>query len=245
MKRTKQVVYNDMLREIELSSQALKLPDKIQEEATNIFKKYMKKYGLQGKKIDQYAPAFVYLACKKWNQPITTKLMNEMFNLDIEIISKNGKGTVISSRKGSLVIAKIARKIGRELGENFQPIGIDKYIEMAQAKVLSDDMCKTRAMFLLEYMKTHDITLNNSPAFAAAVAYLADRLEGYRIPEHDYCIAIGTTEVALRNCKKKMLKVIPNIKRHGTKYVWKDYGPIKTPVETGQDNVPNNDNEKQ
>jgi len=201
--------YDNIVREIGIDCSALKLDRKIENEAIQILDRYISKEKLRGRTIERYASAIIYLACRRWNQPMTPTRMNDILDLDT-------KGA-----KGSSIIYNTSRHISQVIGRYFQPTTVDKYIDMVQAVVHSPPESYARAYFLLDYLKKHDVVVgDNSPSLAAAISYLADRIEDYRVTEEEYCRIIGITSVSLRNYKRKILQAIPNIKQHKTRYEW-------------------------
>jgi transcription initiation factor TFIIB len=204
--------YNDLVETIELDCNALKLHDKIKDEAVSILNKFMKKGSLQGRSLDNYAAALIWLACKKWNHPLTAKAINDVLDLD----SMTTKGVLLISRSGNY-IARIAE-------EHFHPVGLTKYVEMIQAQMHSPAEAMATAFRLINYLETNNIVVGyNNPALASAIAYISDRCEGHRCIEKDYCQVVGTTEISLRSYKRKLLKAIPNLVQYGTRYKWKEF----------------------
>jgi len=216
VKSTYELLEND----ISFNCNALRLPDKIRDEAISILRKYLKKKNLQGRNLEQYCAGLIWLACKKWNYPITTKNINSVLDLD----STKSKSYMSVKVKGELIIVRVGKSILRVIEENIAPVTLDKYVEMIQSRIGSYPECYTRAMMLIDYMEKNNINVGyNNPALASALAYISDRIEGYRETEKNYAQIVGTTEISLRTYKRKLLKAIPNIRKRGTHYKWIDF----------------------
>jgi len=209
MARTKKETSDELIETIELDCMGLRIPDKIKDEAISIVKKYLKKGHLQGRDIENYAAGFIWLACKKWNYPLTAKNINDVLNLDSY------------TTKGVLLITRCGNYIARVAEEHFAPVTLSKYVETIQAQMHSGPDAMATSFRMIDYIEKNNIVVGyNNPALASAIAYLCDRINGYRNIEKDYAKIIGTTEISLRNYKRKLLEVIPGLKQYGTRYKW-------------------------
>ena len=205
--------YDELIKNINMNCYALNLPDKVIEEAILLFKHYVQKKNLQGMSLEQYIGGLIWLACHKCNYPITPKSINNILQLDIQ-----RSGSLI---KGEFTIMRIGKLISQILHENIKPITLDKYIEMIQAKVNSPIKAVTQSIIIINYIEKNNLDIgHNYPALSSAICYISDRIYQHKINESEYSNIVGISTVSLRSYKRKLIKIIPNIKKHGTKYKW-------------------------
>ncbi|MHA1687102.1 MAG: transcription initiation factor IIB [Candidatus Heimdallarchaeaceae archaeon] len=170
------------LRELRRLSSQLELPEEISEAAATIYRKALSADLIRGRSIDAMVAAAIYIAARKYNNPLTLKDIERHINTD---------------RK---VIARCFRIYVQEL--NIKPTPVDPSALVAKLcnELELTSMTRNEAIAILEETKYRRLDVGKNPmSIAAAAIYIACIRTGERRTQQQVAKAAKTTPVTLRN----------------------------------------------
>lgn len=170
------------LAELDRIVDKLHIPEDLQEEAAEIYRKSLDKGLVRGRSISAIVAASVYAACRIYSRPRSLK----------EIASV--------SRVKKKDIARCYRLLLNELNL-LMPIPDPRaYISKISAKAGVPEKTQTKSIQLLKEAEEKDCIIGKDPVgLAAAAIYIACVLTGEKKTQKDIAEAAGVTEVTVRN----------------------------------------------
>jgi transcription initiation factor TFIIB len=177
------------MSELQMLSERLRVSPAIKELAAVVYRKALDEDLTRGRSIAALVAASLYVACRFTKTPKTLK--------DVVKVSSRSRGEV--SRAYRLLIRTLKIEM-----PSHDPLG---YISRFAEKAKISGKVQGVAAKILRKAKRKRITVGKDPAgVAAAVLYIACKLEGKNVTQKDIAQAAGITEVTLRNRKKDIVK---------------------------------------
>ncbi len=179
------------LTELDRISSILGIPKNTRENAALMYRKIAKKGLVRGRSIEGVVASVIYAACRQDNIPRT---LDE--------------------------IADVSRVTRREIGRTYRFICAEAEIKLPPTKPLDyiprfcsilhlDKNIQIKASEILMEIERKDILSGRGPTgVAAAAIYIASLMCNQRITQREIAIAIGVTEVTIRNRYKDISKII-------------------------------------
>jgi transcription initiation factor TFIIB len=179
----------DVTEEINRLANLLGLSNLIKDEALMIYRTAVNKGLIKGRRVNGVVAASIYLACRKYQFPITLDEISKYSEVDRKDVARFFRLLI---RETNLKIS-VADPI----------VFIERFIETLKLK----RYFFTKAKELLMKAKEKGITAGKDPAgLAAAVIYIVATLEGENITQKDVARVAGVTEVTVRNRLREMIK---------------------------------------
>ena len=175
------------LAELDRIADKLHLPEDLQEEAAEIYRKALGKGLVRGRSISAIVAASVYAACRSYGRPRSLK----------EIASV--------SRVKKKDIARCYRLLLNELNLTMPIPDPKAYISKIAAKADAPEKTQTRAIQILNEAEKRNAVVGKDPVgLAAAALYIACVLTDEKKTQKDIAEAAGVTEVTVRNRYKSL-----------------------------------------
>lgn len=179
------------LRELRRLASQLELPDEITEAAANIYRKALEADLIRGRSIDAMVAAAIYIAARKYNNPLTLKDIEKHINTD---------------RK---VIARCFRIYVQELNIKPTPVDPATLVSKLCNELELTSMTRNEAKAILEETKHKRLDVGKNPmSIAAAAIYIACIRTGERRTQQQVAKAAKTTPVTLRNRFREIVEAL-------------------------------------
>ncbi|WP_309492903.1 transcription initiation factor IIB [Candidatus Hecatella orcuttiae] len=170
------------LAELDRLADKLHIPEDLQEEAAEIYRKALDKGLVRGRSISAIVAAALYAACRAYSKPRSLK----------EIASV--------SRVKKKDIARCYRLLLQEIDLKMPIPDPRNYISKIATKANIPEKTRTKAIQLLSEAEEKNAIVGKDPVgLAAAALYIACVLTGEKETQKDIAEAAGVTEVTVRN----------------------------------------------
>ena len=179
------------LAELDRIADKIHLPEDLQEEAAEIYRKALEKGLVRGRSISAIVAASVYAACRKYDRPRSLK--------EIAAVSRVKKKD----------IARCYRLLVQELNLKMPIPDPRNYVSKIAAKAGIPERTQMEAIRLLDETEKRGAVVGKDPiGIAAAALYIACVLTGERKTQKDIAEAAGVTEVTVRNRYKGLKETL-------------------------------------
>lgn len=170
------------LAELDRIADKIYLPEDLQEEAAEIYRKALEKGLVRGRSISAIVAAAVYAACRRYDRPRSLK--------EVAAVSRVKKKD----------IARCYRLLVQELGLKMPIPDPKNYVSKIAAKAGIPEKTQMEAIRLLDETERRGAVVGKDPiGIAAAALYIACVLTGEKKTQKDIAEAAGVTEVTVRN----------------------------------------------
>ena len=175
------------LAELDRIADKLHIPEDLQEEAAEIYRKALDKGLVRGRSISAIVAASVYAACRAYNRPRSLK----------EIASV--------SRVKRKDIARCYRLLLNELDLRMPIPEPKSYVSKIATRAEVPEETQLKAIQILDEAEKRGAVVGKDPVgLAAAALYIACVLTGEKKTQKDIAEAAGVTEVTVRNRYKSL-----------------------------------------
>lgn len=165
----------------------LDLPEKVEEEARDIYEKASEKNVLLGYSSEDAAASVLYTSCRKVGTYRPLDDFIKLYETDRKRVSQSYK------------------KIVRRLNLKIPPFDIPKCIHYLLKKLDLLNELEDRSLELFEKINTKDIAYGKNPfSISAAIVYLACKVEDVKITQNMIAEAAGVSSVTLRSRLKEI-----------------------------------------
>ena len=182
------------LAELDRIADKLHLPEDLQEEAAEIYRKALEKGLVRGRSISAIVAAAAYAACRKYDKPRSLK--------EIAAVSRVKKKD----------IARCYRLLVQELDIRMPIPDPKNYVPKIAAKAGIPERTQMEAIRILNETEKRGAVVGKDPiGIAAAALYIACVLTGVKKTQKDVAEAAGVTEVTVRNRYKGLKDVLKDL----------------------------------
>ncbi|MBW3014499.1 transcription initiation factor IIB family protein [Candidatus Woesearchaeota archaeon] len=185
---------NNALSNLRLMASYLKLPDRIEKEAANIYRMAAQKGLTRARSSDSIVIASIYLSCRTGGIPKSLKEFSEASKIDKKTISKTYK------------------LIARELAVKLNPASPVDYVGRFASAMDIGPKSQSKAVEMIEKAQNKELVSGCNPmSVAAACLYLAGLMNKEKRTQKMVSDVSGISEVTLRNKCKEFINEL-NIK---------------------------------
>jgi len=182
------------LAELDRIADKLHLPEDLQEEAAEIYRRALEKGLVRGRSISAIVAAAAYAACRRYDKPRSLK--------EIAAVSRVKKKD----------IARCYRLLVQELDIKMPIPDPKNYVPKIAAKAGIPEQTQMKAIQILDETERRGAVVGKDPiGIAAAALYIACVLTGVKKTQKDVAEAAGVTEVTVRNRYKGLKEVLKDI----------------------------------
>jgi len=177
------------LTNLKLISNQLNIPNRVEKEAAEIYRKAAEKNLTLKRSIENIVIGSLYIACRVNDIARSLKEFSELTGTDVKIIAKTYKMLL------------------REIGIKITPINPIDYTARFASSLKMTPKVQTKAVKLAEQLKKKGLTSGLSPVSVAASAlYIAGLMLKEKRTQREVAEVSGITETTLRNRCKDIIK---------------------------------------
>ena len=192
----KEKTFTSALIEIGRIATALNLPDGIKEDASLLFRKFLKKKTkfLVGRGVEAIAAALVYISCRQCGVPRTLEEMRDV------------------SRVGQKKIKQAYFYLLREFNLKVPPASPIDFVPRFCSKLNLSGKTREKAIEIIKKAKAAGLTNGRRPmGIVAAAIYIAAETHNEKCTQKDVSNVCGVTEPTIRNKRDEIETAIPEI----------------------------------